>query len=107
MITLGMPWLAMTVRKIMFARFCALAPPRTGMKCTYLEKRSTIVRTSWTPLTGGNPEMKSIEMEWNGYGGTGSGLSRPVGAEVVHLDVRQGTQEDTWDLTIAGIPGQE
>lgn len=53
------------------------------MKCAFLEKRSTMVRTTNFPLTRGKPSTESMAQSLHTCSGTGNGCWRPARMQVL------------------------
>jgi hypothetical protein len=66
----GIPWRRTTSSKNTHATELAIYRCASGMKCVYLEKRSTIVRITDFPCTRGRASMKSIAISSQMRAGT-------------------------------------
>src|SRR5437899_12513632 len=75
----GTPCLENTWSKNSFARSGLVTVSYVGTDIACFESRSITTRMAVKPVEGGSCSMKSIDLEFHGFSGTGSCWSRPEG----------------------------
>ena len=101
----GTPCLEKTWRRKSFANSGDVTLS-VGMNMHCFDSQSTTTRIVVYPKELGSCSMKSIEMEFHGFSGIGSCLSKPKGLCLGTFTCAQVVQEETYSLTNVLTPGQ-
>ena len=102
----GTPCLEKTWKRKSFANSGDVTLLLVGMNMHCFDSWSTTIRIAVYPEELGSCSMKSIEMEFHGFSGIGSCLSKPKGLNLGTFMHAQVVQEETYSLMNVLTPGQ-